>query len=473
MTISKSIDQAVQEMITNYTAIEKNAPADTSIGTVNRDLIDAVADLVSQGFSAIEAVRLVTSLKNDALVSADALSQIGLNYDMVQTAPTVATGVVYFQRLLVPTKIIDFPAGTIVQTQLAVDNTTIQYVTLAAARLSPSTAINPANRRYEVSAPIIALVSGSVGNVGPGAINTLATINRNIDAVMNKDATTGGADIESNDSFSTRILSKTAGSALGTEAGYISAIETNFPDVTDVVVAGPGDPAMKRNQYGDEVDVYLLGSSSQVFTDKIFVSGLSYDNLITRPVQRLTSVVGVTNGQTYPLGIDSQLTKDTGPVFGNSVRAFDKVTWISGHRPGAGQQIYAQGFYDGDVVGVQNYLNREDVRYVTLDILAKSATRQGVVIEANIAAFSGFDRTTLSNQVSIAVANGISNYTMGQDVAQSDVVALMGGVAGVDEVQIPLVQFRLSTDGISTVDDIISIERSQYARTDIVTVHVS
>lgn len=472
-TVSKSQAQSSSEIQASYTDTSQQPLADVTGGTVHRDIIDSVADLVSTSFSTIETVRLLSSLQNALLVTPNALSAFGLNWDVVQGQSVAATGTVFFQKVIRPTITIDFPSGTIVQTAPSKDGSVTQFVTTAAARLSSSTVFNPVNQTWEVSAPIIALVSGSVGNVGPGSVNQLATLNRNIDAIINKVATSGGSNVEPNDQYATDILTKTAGSTLGTITGYETAILGAFPQVIDVAVAGPGNPAMQRAQYGDEVDIYLLGTSYTTFTNTLTASSLTTDLLQTHPTVSLSSVVGTTSNITFVVGTDVILQKDTSVVFGNSVNAFDYVAWQTTNRPGAGQTFTVVGQYDANVPAVQNYLNLPTVRFVTEDILAKSATRVGLVINTNITANSGVDRTSLAGSVQTAVINGISSYGLGQSVTQSAVVDIMAAVSGVNEVTIPFNQLSETGDAPGTVTDQIVIDSNSFPRTDTVTITVS
>ncbi len=472
-TVGKGTDQSVQEMTERYTATDQGEPADVSPGTVNRDLIDSVASQVSSAFDEIESVRLFQSLKNADLVSSDGLSQIGLTYDVVRLDATKATGTVYFQRKTVPTKIIDFPIGTVVQTTTSATGATTKFVTLTAAQLSTTTTQNPANRLWEASASIIAVVAGSAGNVGPGAINQLETINRNIDSIVNKEATTGGEDVEANTDFATRIRAKTAGSSVGTESGYISKLKETFAILTDVAVAGPGDPAMVRDQFGNEIDIYLRGSSNASFQDIMLASGQTTDNIATAPVAAITSVVGTTTGTIYAVGTDVVLTPDTGPVYGYSTNAFDKLTWQTSNRPWAGQRITVTGEYDVVVNQVQDYLDSDDNRFVTADTLAKAGARIGIVVQASAVSFAGYDRTTLATTVQTALSDGLTQYALGQDVLQSDIVNIISSVAGIDEVSIPLTELRRSTDASGTVSDSITINKNNYARLNSATITVT
>ena len=466
MTVSKSTAQAASEIIASYTASDQQPLADTSPGTVTSDIINSVASEVSTSFSSIEQTRLLSSLQNALLVTPNALSAFGSNWDVVQGQAVVATGMVTFQKLIQPSIIINFPAGTIVQTTPDKQGNVVQYKTTAAVAINAQTPYNPVDRAWEVTAPITALVAGSVGNVGPGAINQLATPNRNIDVVTNQFATSGGSDLQPNNLYATAILTKTAGSTLGTAGGYQSSILDNFPSVTAVAVAGPGNPAMQREQYGDEIDIYLLGTSFTFYSATLYASGNSADLLSVHPTVSLSTVTGTTTGTNFIVGTDVSLLKDTSVVFGNSVNAFDYVQWLTTNRPGAGQKFTVNGFYDANVPAVQNYLNEPQVRFVTANILAKSATRVGLQVNVNITAASGVNRATLASQVQSAVINGLTVFSLGQNVTQSSIVDIIAATPGVNEVTIPFNELATTGSPLGTVEDEIVVLNNSYIRAD-------
>ena len=469
-TISKSQSQASSEIQSSYTDSSQQPSADVSPGTVHRDIIDSVANEVSTTFSSINQTQLLASLQNALLVTPNALSAFGLNWDVIQGQAVAATGTVTFQKVIQPTININFPAGTVVQTAVNQQGATVQFVTTAAVAITPQTVYNPTDRAWEVTAPIVALVAGSAGNVGPGAVNQLATPNRNIDAVTNLFATSGGSDIQPNNVYAAAILAKTAGSTLGTAGGYQSSILANFPSITAVAVAGPGNPAMQRAQYGDEIDIYLLGTSFSFYIESQLASGSSQDLLTVHPTVSLSSVVGTTSGIHFVVGTDVTLLKDTSVVFGNSVNAFDYVQWLTTNRPGAGQTFTVSGFYDANVDAVQSYLNEPQVRFVTANILAKSATRVGLQISANITAESGVNRPTLVSQVQSAVVNGLTNFGLGQNVTQSTIVDIISAVSGVQEVTIPFNELAPTGSPLGTVEDEIVVLSNAYPRVDSCTI---
>ena len=471
-TVEKSQEQAVQEMVDTYAALVSGNPADVGAGTTNRDILDTVAQQVSTVFSALETVRLLTSLKNAEVAATDGLSPLGLNFDVYQYAATKSSGTVYFQRILPPTKIVDFPVGTLIMTTPDVAGDSVKFLTTTAAQLSPSTVINPTNRRYEASAPIVAILAGDDGNVGTGSITTLDPVNRNIDVITNKDATSGGTNYEDNTAYAARIRTKTVGTSLGTQQGYIDALQTEFPAAITVALAGPGNSDMRRSEFGNEIDVYVIGQTSEARVDTVSASGLSYDYLNTHPVDVVSSVVGTTTGSSYVLGNDVRFDKDTSIVYGGSVKAFDKLTWLSANRPWAGQQLSVALTRNKLISDAQDYFDSDDIRFVTADILVKEAKRIGIILAAQATAFSGYDRTTLATNIQTSLSDGLSQYTLGQTVRQSDIVALIGNVAGIDKVGIPLTELRESTETGGTVTDPILIGTSEYARLDSATITV-
>ena len=131
------------------------------------------------------------------------------------------------------------------------------------------------------------------------------------------------------------------------------------------------------------------------------------------------------------------------------------------------------GFYDAIVPAVQNYLIEPQVRFVTADILAKSATRVGLQVSVNVTADSGVNRASLASQVQMAISNGLTNYGLGQNVTQSAIVDLIAATPGVNEVTIPFNQLSITGAAPGTVIDEIVLLSNSYPRLDTATVIAS
>lgn len=99
------------------------------------------------------------------------------------------------------------------------------------------------NSTAGVTIPIVAVETGSQGNLAAGAITNLDTVNVGIETVTNGDTTTSGADIEDDDSLRERILFQFEGRGAGNQNDY-RAWALAYPGVGEAYVepvwAGPG-----------------------------------------------------------------------------------------------------------------------------------------------------------------------------------------------------------------------------------------
>lgn len=123
------------------------------------------------------------------------------------------------------------PAGTSVATQPDADGNFFEYETTELAETPSGTT--------EVSGvPVEAVENGEEYNVGSGQVTYFPSPPTGVQAVVNPEAVTGGADIETNDDLRARaknaIFNKSGG---GTAAGVKGFVESNTPDVTSVSVA--------------------------------------------------------------------------------------------------------------------------------------------------------------------------------------------------------------------------------------------
>lgn len=107
-----------------------------------------------------------------------------------------------------------------------------------------------------VNVPIIAVESGSIGNVAAGSIVVLATSRKNISAITNEAATEGGVDIEAKESLLARYLEKVRNPATsGNKADYKQWATS---------VDGVGDAHVIPEWNGDgTVKVVVLGADKK------------------------------------------------------------------------------------------------------------------------------------------------------------------------------------------------------------------
>lgn len=170
---------------------------------------------------------------------------------------------------------------------------------------------NPVTQRFEVRLPIVAERQGSLYNVGPGEINTIASgaIGATLNtpnpitgsvAVINPDAIRFGLDTESNRSLADRARFAWVGVDSGSSGGYI--FDTlGIPSVRGVNVVGGGHNLMVRDILDDgrhvwgTVDIYVQGVQSSQITESFPFSNPTQSNAIFTVDSSVFFQVGTTN----------------------------------------------------------------------------------------------------------------------------------------------------------------------------------
>jgi uncharacterized phage protein gp47/JayE len=188
------------------------------------------------------------------------------------------------------------PSGTVVST-LVIEGDTITPVEFH------TTALVTIDATAAVLAPIECIVEGAIGNVQAGAIINLESPVDGITAVINLQATTGGADEETDDDLRARLMqaySQPTGG--GTKADY----EIWAKEVSGVTTA----KALPLNRGPGTVDVVIVGPtgipSTQLINDtQAHIDGVrpvGADALVVAPTTRTINVTAdVTPAPGYTL----------------------------------------------------------------------------------------------------------------------------------------------------------------------------
>jgi len=111
-----------------------------------------------------------------------------------------------------PTSPVPIPVGTTVQTPAG-----IRFITTASATLESG--------ETSVSVPVVAVLSGTTGNVAAGTITQFVTAVPGIDTVTNPSAFTNGVNPESDPAVRVRFVTYIASLQKGTKLAVISAIQ--------------------------------------------------------------------------------------------------------------------------------------------------------------------------------------------------------------------------------------------------------
>lgn len=404
MSKTKSFSEIVNSMIERLKISQPNL--DTKIGSVSRDVfIDIQADEIQKLYALISAI---SEKQSFATASGRDLDLIARNFGISRNSGSLASGLVLFTTSNLTTEI-SIPEGTEVSTRSGISFRTIGSFVMTpsqkniysgnATRVRATLNRAGISDQYAIEVPVQAVTRGTASNVSSFQINqNSGPLELN---VINSQATSGGANSESDSTFRARIFSLFNGSNTGTSIGYKNAV-LGTSGVTDALVVEPGSSLMLRDGSevissddgslsvvnsgtGGKVDIYVLGSNlvqiteSFVFRDKSSDENISDDkndiilgysgidlnktNLQRRmdayksgafpfqPVNSVVSVQGSLSGAFIEEGAENanyRLVKDLNPDTGGSPFGQDKIKFISNRKFVSAEQITKSKTASGD-----------------------------------------------------------------------------------------------------------------------------
>lgn len=188
---------------------------DTSVGSVTRKIIDAVAASIST--ASLDQQMLSYQYDVNSMIGAalDAFVQL---FGMSRYPATRAVGTVSFTRGTA-TDTASVPVGT----QVSSEDGSIVVVTLTTAILDPAA--------LSVTAPVQVVTAGPQGNVGTGVLTTIQTPVAEVTSCTNVSPLTGGANQETDTQLQARWKATVFKNMAGTSQMFLG-IATNDPDCT-------------------------------------------------------------------------------------------------------------------------------------------------------------------------------------------------------------------------------------------------
>jgi len=255
------------------------------------------------------------------------------NYRIKRNPGDKATGEVVLRFNKIPTESqLLIPSGVYVST-----NEGLRFVTTTNIRYSPEELYafyNPTMYLYEIPVPVVAEDVGTKYRVGAGVINKIETqFHSGLVGVVNKTATVGGTDKESNADYANRIRNYYISRHLGTKPGYKEFILENFPEIKDVYTAGYRDPLMMRDivggrHIGGKVDLYIRGGNIEIKTDQVTFRGnklpLSKDWVQIETIRVLNATKGIDDLEyEYTVNESSVIVLEVPELDSNSVIQWD------------------------------------------------------------------------------------------------------------------------------------------------------
>jgi len=301
-----------QELLTS------NAGIDTKPGTVIRDMMDPISeemariyiiqDFLSNSLSVStllnfddpnntgtsipvassiskQALQVALNLTNSSDVQTVIDSQfdkLASNVNVIRRGATPAIGTVTFYIDTAPIRDMSINQGAVVSSLGNLDQgiPAQNYSVLATQILSYANRqsyFNTSTNRYEISADVQAINTGSVGNTDSYTVTTISSGADSDFSVENPGPISFGQDIESNHDLSSRVeLALYADT--GTAGGYAKTA-VSVPGVRNVQVVKAGDPLMIRDydpvrniHVGGKVDIYVQGRQIKQVSDQLAFS---------------------------------------------------------------------------------------------------------------------------------------------------------------------------------------------------------
>lgn len=229
--------------------IKKTQPnMDTSENSSFDDIfVKPMIASVDQLMQAVSLIEYRTNLKYADMLTDDQVNDIGENnYAVTRKSGGVASAVQVFKFNGVGSDGITIPAGVVVTS-----NDGYEFYTRTESYFPNEDVVsnyNPGSGQYELSVIVYAANTGSEYNKGANTINTCQTqFSSYLVSTTNPSAAIGGSDTESIADYVERMRTYYATQHLGSKPGYEAFISNAFPALSDVVVIGYGDEAMKRD----------------------------------------------------------------------------------------------------------------------------------------------------------------------------------------------------------------------------------
>lgn len=449
--LMKNFSQVVQRLIAEILASQPDANVTT--GTLARDIvIDPPAYEFADIYAAIDYVQQQQAI----LLAADSgLERLLENFSLVRKDATRATGTAWFRRVTAPSVDLVVPIGTRVATSATILDSAREFVTTETVVMLASQADCYWNQDagfYEIEARIEAVEPGDESNIGAGTVIVLSGIS-NFTAIYNKKPTTGGTAQEGDDSFRFRGLNVLSGNAIGTADG-LKVLAEQESYVSAACIVTPNPTTGVRIKDGGGADIFIRTTLTQETSELYaFPEGEVRRYLTAKPVTAVTAVKADTTYLVPEFDYSVELNND---AYGRSVFSPDSIRWVTARTPGEQIEIiysYAQG-----VRSLQDLINQRDKHIVGVDLLSRLAYYATVDVDATLELFAGYNASAVVNNAVTVITTYINSLGVGEEVQESDIVAALEAVSGVDSVVIPFAIFSVTREISGITDDADEIE---------------
>jgi hypothetical protein len=395
-------------------------------------------------------LRLLFTLDFSQVATSEEIRLALANFGSSPGVGTPSTTLQYFMKFTAPTVDITFPEGTLVG---SADGLYTFRTLVEAKMLSDNSAsyYNADKRTYELAVPVESVGIGAAYNIPKFRIISLLTPIDGIDSTENRDAATGGLDVETATSQAERLKNALKGINLGSVGGIKNKILQGLPElITDVSVVQPYESEFKRFVVGPALDIYSIGSkpstSVEVFTA---TAGQQRFYLSNVPVLSITSVL-VNNVAGL---VDYSLVRDSSVEIGYSLDAGD-YCYVDYTLLAAGDKITIEYTYNAALTSIKESIfgSGEGFLFDT-DILLRSPFFVNPAIAGDIKALAGYSATEVETNVN-SFLNSYFTFTTFQTVLYPEIFRqqLLVNVTGVASFR--LTEFRRSLGSLADIEPI-------------------
>lgn len=443
---------------------DRDPTLDTSIGAIRDLQIDPFAEVLENQNDRVVYLSRLNSLNYAETFVPDDLDAIVYNESMVRWQSSHSIGSVIFSRAQAPTADItvpiNFPVSTPVDasTGLSINFRTIETQTMYSA--SAGSYYNSTTEKYELEVAVESITTGAEASVGANTIKIMRRSLPGFDEVFNRTATSASQAVETNIDLADRYLLHVEGSQFSVPAGLKRTVLDNFNFVEDVYVVYGNNAFLTRDlDDAGAVDVWFKGTSAATRTYNTYYQGV--ETLIAVDQQPLISVTSVYTsaggGVTYTEGTDYEVVTGEG-VYAYSNRGSDGIKFISGgSHPDVGDDLRIEFRYNTLNNVLTSFFAQPEHYNMGMDRLFRWAQPYVIEIEANLEVVLGNPSTVLT-LVKTAIYNYINGLTLGDDVEEFDIDAVVSRVNGVGN----FTWVQLSEEGGTGVND-QSIDPMYYA----------
>jgi len=391
----------------------KNPQINVNEGTIVNDiLINVPAQEISNLYNELGNVSNKILLNN---LTSDELDSLGSTLLISRKLPFPARGKVTFRAINVTTPI-TIPAGTLVGTSPLSLYKNISYSLDSDVIIDSNSRI--VGGYYEADGYVTCTYSGSIGNIPANTISLIvSSVDSKVVGVYNPESISGGSDLESDEEYLNRIiLLVRSGSSVGS-LSYLKYSIISHPSVRvlDYHMYLPNDPNLKRNPYGDSIDVYVV-SRNEFQTTETFTSGNSVLIPSHKPV-----ISVITQGVTF--------VQDTNSDYSKSAKSLDRFEVNPNNGPFTITYIYNKNIED-----LQNWIDDPDKKPLTLDVLIKEAKRKFIKIDVYLHKKNNYDSGNVRTNVLNNLKSFINTNKLNQIIYLSDIVGVIEMTEGVDYV---------------------------------------